>query len=99
MKTRYTLIVVVSLSLQSCTVSNDRIADHFWKCGKACGLQDVLSFEPHSKNTRLSGDTIYNSWRPIAKIVKRDYRLMAKNRLYIVMLKAKITDTCIYYEQ
>lgn len=93
---RHFIIASVCL-LQSCTLTDERIAAHLWKCGTACGLSDVLSFDPLSKNTRLSGDTIYYSRRPVARIVQRTCRFAAGNTLHIVNMNTM--DTCIYYEQ
>src|SRR5215217_6463280 len=83
--------------LQSCTLSDTHITAHLWKCGTPCGLQDVLAFDPLSKNTRLEQDTIYHTYRPVAIIIKREYRLWADNRLHIINIATK--DTCIYYEK
>ncbi|RZL34212.1 MAG: hypothetical protein EOO96_10570 [Pedobacter sp.] len=95
------LLLVACLTLASCTqvsLSDEEIMQKVWKCGKPCGLGDVLVFKK-TNYTTIRNDTILRQDIPIAKIVKRNFnRFTEDTKIQVINIQNKANkDTCVYH--
>lgn len=100
MKT-YNFLLILSLTLPSCTqtsISDKEIMQKVWKCGKPCGLGDLLIFEK-TNYMIIRNDTILRLGNPLAKIVKRNFnRWTEDTKIHLINIQDKAyKDTCVYH--
>ena len=90
-------IICILFLCSSCQLSNDKIADSWWKAGDGnAGLSDVIRFKKNDYY-KLRNDTIFRNNNAVAIITKKEFRFYASN---ILTVKSLISDkTGTFYEQ
>ena len=95
MKKGTCLLLLITIISCTKTLSDEEIKSQVWKCGKPCGLGDVIVFH---ENVKLIQDTIFLNEKPYAKIVKRSFDLDEDTKIQMINLQGNsVKDTCIFH--